>query len=379
VKADNVHQPAPAGDRIQEAIMFERLEHIEKRYEELGAALSSPEIMNDSARYQKTAKAHAEIAELVEKWREYRDLKKGIEDTRALVTDESDAEMKAMAEEELAQLQERMVRVEEELKVLLLPKDPNDEKNVILEIRAGTGGDEASLFAAELFRMYNRYAETQRWKVEVLSTSESGVGGLKEVIAMIAGRGAYSKMKYEGGVHRVQRVPETEQQGRVHTSAVTVAVMPEAEDVDIKIEAKDLRIDTFCSSGPGGQSVNTTYSAVRITHIPTGTVVSCQDEKSQIKNREKGMRVLRSRLYELEQQKQQEALSKERRAMVGSGDRSEKIRTYNFPQNRVTDHRIGLTLHQLDQVMDGKLQPFIEGLTTHYNAEKMKEQAAVTG
>jgi peptide chain release factor 1 len=358
--------------------MFERLEQVEKKYEDLSAALSSPEIMNDSARYQKTAKAHAEIAELVEKWREYKDLKKGIVDTRALVADESDAEMKAMAEEELAQLQERFNRVEEELKVLLLPKDPNDDKNVILEIRAGTGGDEASLFAAELFRLYNRYAETQRWKVEVLSTSESGVGGLKEVIAMIEGRGAYSKLKYEGGVHRVQRVPETEQQGRVHTSAVTVAVMPEAEDVDIKIEAKDLRIDTFCSSGPGGQSVNTTYSAVRITHIPTGTVVSCQDEKSQIKNREKGMRVLRSRLYELEQQKQQEALSKERKAMVGSGDRSEKIRTYNFPQNRVTDHRIGLTLHQLDQVMDGKLQPFIDGLVTHFNAEKMKEQAAVT-
>ena len=358
--------------------MFERLEQIEARYAELERALASPEVIGDSAKYQKTAKAHAEISELVGKFREYKDLRKGVSDTKAMLATESDAEMKAMAEEELASLEARIKTVEEELKVLLLPKDPNDQKNVILEIRAGTGGDEASLFAAELFRMYNRYAETQRWKVEVLSTSESGVGGLKEVIAMVEGRGAYSKLKYEGGVHRVQRVPETEQQGRVHTSAVTVAVMPEAEDVDVKIEAKDLRIDTFCSSGPGGQSVNTTYSAVRITHIPTGTVVSCQDEKSQIKNREKGMRVLRSRLYELEQQKQQEALSKERKAMVGSGDRSEKIRTYNFPQNRVTDHRIGLTLHQLDQVIDGKLQPFIDGLTTHYNAEKMKEQAATT-
>jgi len=357
--------------------MFERLEQIEKKYEELTSALGDPAVIGDSARYQKTAKAHSEISEIVEKWREFKDLRKGIADTKAMLAEEPDAEMKAMAEEELASLEQRMAGVEEEIKVLLLPKDPNDEKNVILEIRAGTGGDEASLFAAELFRMYNRYAETQRWKVEVLSTSESGVGGLKEVIAMIEGRGAYSKLKYEGGVHRVQRVPETEQQGRVHTSAVTVAVMPEAEDVDVKIEAKDLRIDTFCSSGPGGQSVNTTYSAVRITHLPTNTVVSCQDEKSQIKNREKGMRVLRSRLYELEQQKQQAALSKERKAMVGSGDRSEKIRTYNFPQNRVTDHRIGLTVHQLDLVMDGKLQPFIDGLTTHFNAEKMKEQAAV--
>jgi peptide chain release factor 1 len=336
----------------------------------------SPEITNDSAKYQKTARAHSEVSEIVEKYREYKDLKRGIAESKAMLVNETDAEMRAYAEEELAKLDGRIVTVEEDLKVLLLPKDPNDEKNVILEIRAGTGGDEATLFVAEVFRMYNRYAETQKWKVEVLSTSESGVGGLKEVIALIEGDRVFSRLKYESGVHRVQRVPATEQQGRVHTSAITVAVLPEAEEVDVKIEAKDLRIDTFCSSGPGGQSVNTTYSAVRITHIPTNTVVSCQDEKSQIKNREKGMRVLRSRLYEVEMQKQADALAKERKQMVGSGDRSEKIRTYNFPQNRLTDHRIGFTIHQLEQVMDGKLQPIIDALTTHYQAEKMKQETA---
>jgi peptide chain release factor 1 len=352
--------------------MFERLDQIEARYEELTQALASPEIIGDSSKYQKTAKAHSEITPIVEKYREFKDLTKGIAESKAVLADEKDPEMRAYAQEELSKLEARVGGVEEDLKVLLLPKDPNDEKDIILEIRAGTGGDEATLFAAEMFRMYTRYAETQGWKVEVLNTSESSVGGLKEVIAIIEGQRVYSRLKYESGVHRVQRVPATEQQGRVHTSAVTVAVLPEAEDVDIKIEAKDLRIDTFCSSGPGGQSVNTTYSAVRITHIPTNTVVSCQDEKSQIKNRDKGMRVLRARLYEMEMQKQQEALAKERKAMVGSGDRSEKIRTYNFPQNRVTDHRIGLTIHQLEQVMDGKLQPIVEALVTHYQSEKLK-------
>ena len=357
--------------------MFERLNQIEARYDELTRALASPEVISDSSKYQKTAKAHSEISEIVDKYREYKDLQRGIEESKAMVAEESDPDLRQYAQEELVRLEERVATTENELKVLLIPKDPNDEKNVIVEIRAGTGGDEASLFAAEIFRMYTRFAETQHWKVEVLSTSESGVGGLKEVIAIIEGKGVYSRMKYESGVHRVQRVPETEQQGRVHTSAVTVAVLPEAEDVDVKIEAKDIRIDTFCSSGPGGQSVNTTYSAVRITHLPTNTVVSCQDEKSQIKNREKAMRVLRSRLYEMEMERQQQALAKERKAMVGSGDRSEKIRTYNFQQNRVTDHRIGLTLHQLGDVMDGKLGPILDALVTHYQAEKLKSQAEV--
>ena len=336
--------------------------------------LADPEIISDQQKYQKIAKQHRDLEAVVDKYREYKQVTRGIADAKAMMQ-ESDPDLRAMAEEELIQLEERSPAIEEALKLLLLPKDPNDEKNVIIEIRAGTGGDEASLFVAEVFRMYSRFAEQHRWKVEVLSSSESSVGGLKEVIAIIEGDQVYSQMKYESGVHRVQRVPATETQGRVHTSAITVAVLPEAEEVDVKIEAKDLRIDTFCSSGPGGQSVNTTYSAIRITHLPTNTVVSCQDEKSQIKNREKAMRVLRARLYEVEMEKQHEAQAKERKQQVGSGDRSEKIRTYNFPQNRLTDHRIGLTIHQLAEVMEGRLQPVIDALTAHYNAERMKAEA----
>ena len=354
--------------------LYEKLDQIESRYEEMTHELSSPEVLTDSARYQKLAKMHSEMGEIVAKYREWKEIEKGLEGAKQLLLESTDAEMKQLAHEEQRSLEARREIVERELKLLLVPKDPNDEKNVIVEIRAGTGGDEASLFAAELFRMYSRYAESQGWRVEVLESSPSPVGGVKEIVASIQGNKVYSKLKYESGVHRVQRVPATEQQGRIHTSAATVAVLPEADEIDIKIEPKDLRIDTFCSSGPGGQSVNTTYSAVRITHIPTGLVVSQQDEKSQIKNRAKAMRVLRSRLYEMEQAKQHEAIAAERRGQIKTGDRSEKIRTYNFPQNRVTDHRINLTLHQLTDVMDGKLAPLVDGLVTHFESERLKHE-----
>ena len=350
--------------------MFDKLASLESRYEQLTHEMADPALQGDSARFRARSKELAELQPIVEKYREYKDVAAQIASAHELT---KDPDMRELAEDELKALQQRREDLEREIRILLVPRDPNDEKNLMLEIRAGTGGDEAALFASDLFRMYTRFAERQGWKVEVLNHSENGVGGTKEVIAMIEGRQVYSRLKYESGVHRVQRVPVTEASGRIHTSTATVAVLPEAEEVDVQIDPKDLRIDTFCSSGPGGQSVNTTYSAVRITHIPTGIVVSQQDEKSQIKNRQKAMKVLRSRLYEIEMKKQQEAIANDRRTQVGTGDRSEKIRTYNFKENRITDHRVHFTMHQLADALDGDIGEIIDTVVTHYQAEKLRE------
>jgi len=354
--------------------MAARLAALEEKFQGLGAQMGDPAVIAEHARYVAVTKAYSELEPIVLRTREYRQIQVELNDARELARTAVDADLRKLANEETDSLQRRLAELEGELTGLLVPRDPNDEKNVILEIRAGAGGDEAALFAQELFRMYARYAESQRWRVEVLSSSESGLGGAREVIASIEGKGAYSRLKYESGVHRVQRVPVTEASGRIHTSTVTVAILPEAEEVEVAIDDKDLRIDTFCSTGPGGQSVNTTYSAVRITHLPTNLVVSCQDEKSQHKNKAKALRVLRSRLYNMKLEEQQAQRARDRREQVGTGERSEKIRTYNFPQGRVTDHRINLTLHRLEDVLDGNIGPILEPLITHYQAEKLKEE-----
>jgi len=354
-------------------VFLEKLEEIENKYDELTKILSDPEVFSDYTISQKYSKEQSDLEDVVQKIREYKKLLLGISEAEEILRTDGDDGLKELAKAEIDELKEKKPEVEKELKLLLVPKDPRDSKNIIIEIRAGTGGDEAGLFGSDLFRMYSKYAEGRRWKVEILDMHSTGVGGVKEVIASIQGKGAYSRLKYESGTHRVQRVPTTETSGRIHTSAATVAVLPEAEEVDLKIEEKDLRVDTYCSSGPGGQGVNTTYSAVRIVHVPTGLIVQCQDTRSQIKNREKAMKVLRSRLYELELESQEKERAQERKSQVGSGDRSGRIRTYNFPQSRVTDHRINLTLHKLPSILEGELDELIDSLITHYQAEKLKE------
>ena len=353
--------------------MLEKLLTLEQKYDEINTTLMDPEVLSNNLEYQKHSKEQSDLRPIYEKIQDYKKVLSEIGDAEDMIKS-GDGELRDLAREELEELKKRKTALEDELKFMLLPKDPRDDRNVILEIRGGTGGEEAALFAASLFRMYSKYAEARRWKIEVIDSNPTGLGGLKEIVASIIGKGAYNRLKYESGVHRVQRVPATEASGRIHTSAATVAVLPEAEEVDMKVEEKDLRIDTFCASGPGGQGVNTTYSAVRITHMPTNTGVQCQDERSQIKNREKAMKVLRSRRYELEIEKKDKERAQDRKSQVGTGDRSERIRTYNYPQNRVTDHRIGLTLHKLEQVLEGAaLDEMIDSLNTHFQAEKLKE------